>query len=79
MGEQMTDKKVGPGINAITKDPPIKLKVSLEEEKIIIQSVRKKIVPVEPIVEEKDDEMDEKLEKEEATKKLRETLERLKG
>lgn len=84
LGEQMTDKKVGPGLSAITKDPPMKLKVSLEEEKIIIQSMRKEVP--EPVVEEKDDEMGEKEEeededakKEDATKKLRETLERVKG
>lgn len=80
LSEQMTDRKVGPGVSAITKDPPMKLKVSLEEEKIIIQSMRKEVP--EPVPEEKEPEKFEEEEsdakKEEATKKLRETLERVK-
>lgn len=83
LAEQMTEKKIGPGSSAITKEPPMRLKVSLEDEKIIIQSA-KKIDDVE-VAEEKEDEdvimeVDEnEMRKEDATKKLRETLERVKG
>lgn len=35
----MTEKRLGPGMVAITKDPPMRVKVSLEEEKNIIQNV----------------------------------------
>lgn len=42
----MTDKRIGPGATAITKEPPMRVKVSLEEEKSIILSMRKEPPPV---------------------------------
>lgn len=78
----MTEKRIGPGASAISKDPPMKVKVTLEEEKNIILGMRKDGFDI-------DDEMldltnekaieDIDARREEATKKLRENMERLKG
>ncbi|XP_059621299.1 symplekin [Phlebotomus argentipes] len=84
LAEQMTEKRVGPGASAITKEPPMRPKVSLEEERSIVQGLRAK----EPLVVEqaapaeapevaREDESQQR--KDEATKKLREHLERTKG
>lgn len=118
LSEQMTEKRIGPGATVITKDPPMRLKVTLEEEKNIIMGMRKDIsgsgllsqsnlndgnstnfgnsintnddiiVNIndmdndehmdEDYIGDNDDETNE-LRKEEATKKLRETMERFKG
>lgn len=84
---QMTDKRIGPGATAITKDPPMRVKVSLEEEKSIILSMRKEPLPtmamdVDEVVGDgdgPDDEFTDMSRREEATKKLRENMERAKG
>lgn len=97
----MTEKRLGPGASAITKEPPMRMKVSLEEEKNIILGLRKDqqsgIEPMEineaatdanvetaaaaaPVEIESDkQEGDNDLRREEATKKLRENMERAKG
>uniref|UniRef100_A0A182PI55 Symplekin n=1 Tax=Anopheles epiroticus TaxID=199890 RepID=A0A182PI55_9DIPT len=93
---QMSEVKVGPGANAFTKDPPMKVRISDEEEKNIILSGKRK--PVDPssavgdedlpeggaagAQDEDDDDgalSEEDRQKLEATRKLRETLERVKG
>lgn len=85
LAEQMTEKKVGPGASVITRDPPMRPKVSLEEENSIIQSAKVSTLEEgEPDAEMKDDdemvvEEDSEERKDDATKKLRETLERVKG
>lgn len=78
----MTEKKIGPGASAITKDPPMKVKVTLEEEKNIILGMRKDFSEMdEEMPEETEDRPVEDIDarREEATKKLRENMERLKG
>uniref|UniRef100_A0A182K4K1 Symplekin n=1 Tax=Anopheles christyi TaxID=43041 RepID=A0A182K4K1_9DIPT len=95
LAAQMSEVKVGPGASAYTKDPPMKVRISDEEEKSIILSGKRK--PAEPSStttatlgeedlaevqeEDEDDEVlsEEDRQKLEATRKLRETLERVKG
>lgn len=82
----MTEARVGPGISAITKDPPMRLKVTLEEEKNIILGLRKEPLvssftelptPMEEDLVSGDwDDIPDETRKEEATKKLRENMER---
>lgn len=91
LAELMTAERLGPGASAITKDPPMRIKVSLEEEKNIVLGMRKDIATtsneIDLEVDADDDEImklpeesvDARLAKEEATKKLRETMERAKG
>lgn len=91
LAELMTAERLGPGASAITKDPPMRIKVSREEEKNIVMGLRKEVadspmsleVALDDDVEEDVPEVvnDENAEarKEEATKKLRETMERVKG
>uniref|UniRef100_A0A182NRE9 Symplekin n=1 Tax=Anopheles dirus TaxID=7168 RepID=A0A182NRE9_9DIPT len=102
LAAQMSEVKVGPGAAAFTKDPPMKVRISDEEEKNIILSGRRKAVehsgegsstpttaadqaddelPEGGADEEEDDEAmsEEDRQKLEATRKLRETLERVKG
>ncbi len=78
----MTEKRIGPGASAITKDPPMKVKVTLEEEKNIILGMRKDSFDIDEemldLTSEKSIE-DIDARREEATKKLRENMERLKG
>ncbi|XP_053659395.1 symplekin [Anopheles marshallii] len=98
---QMSEVKVGPGANAFTKDPPMKVRISDEEEKNIILSGKRKLggpsaerastpttgdqadddLPEGAGDEDEDDEAlsEEDRKKLEATRKLRETLERVKG
>lgn len=78
----MTEKRIGPGASAITKDPPMKVKVTLEEEKNIILGMRKDSFDIDEemldlTTEKSIEDIDAR--REEATKKLRENMERLKG
>ncbi|XP_058055491.1 symplekin [Anopheles bellator] len=100
LATQMSELKVGPGASAFTKDPPMKVRVSDEEEKSIIQGGKRKTGDLSsepsnieqmdvdeeqqadgPGDEEDDDEVlsEDDRQKLEATRKLRETLERVKG
>lgn len=89
LAELMTAERLGPGATAISKDPPMRFKVSLEEEKNIVMGLRKDAVEAVTASEIiLDEEMDEgepltgenaEARKEEATKKLRENMERAKG
>ncbi|KAM7359975.1 symplekin scaffold protein [Cochliomyia hominivorax] len=78
LGQQMTEQKIGPGSAAFTKELPMKV---LRKEK----SLRNKNAPEIMDVEEASSSEtqasvgDEQQRKEEATKKLRENMERLKG
>lgn len=94
----ITKARIGPGASVITKDPPMRVKVSLEEEKNIIQGMRKdSSVPEVTADDLMDDSIDadeppleddepaavvpvdsEVARKEEATKRLRENMERAK-
>lgn len=78
----MTEKRIGPGASQITREPPMKVKVTLEEEKNIILGMRKDGFDVDEemmdLTQEKSAE-DIDARREEATKKLRENMERLKG
>lgn len=95
LAEQLSEKRVGPGAAAITKDTPMRQKVSAEEEKSIIHGLRS-----EPAVTEKPEQFDYEDEddedetgggggggegkedpqkKEDVQKKLREHLEKFKG
>lgn len=84
LAEAMTAEKLGPGASAFTKDPPMRPKVSAEEERNIVMGMRRS-----GVVDEDDDddvEMDDGGEtsgsrlaaKEEAQKKLRENMEQAK-
>lgn len=42
----MTEKRLGPGATVITKEPPMRMKVTLEEEKNIILGLRKDQPPI---------------------------------
>lgn len=95
----MTEKRLGPGALVITKEPPMRMKVSLEEEKSIILGLRKdqpsaaEPMEINDVATEANEEMtavpaetdgdkqeeDNDLRREEATKKLRENMERAKG
>lgn len=90
LAELMTAERMGPGAAVISKDPPMRIKVSAEEEKNIVLGLRKEsTVATESVPAEinLDEEMDEtsggdendEVRKEEATKKLRENMERAKG
>lgn len=90
LAELMTAERLGPGAAEITKDPPMRIKVSAEEEKNIVLGLRKdgaatvtestsaEINLDEDMDEAGGDENDE-TRREEATKKLRENMERAKG
>lgn len=84
LAELMTAEKLGPGTSAFTKDPPMRIKVSAEEEKSIVMGLRRE-PPVSDIIEMMDDDDEERpvdgdprSTKEEAQKKLRENMERSK-
>lgn len=89
LAELMTAERLGPGAAVITKDPPMRIKISAEEEKNIVLGLRKEAIVAEPASTEinLDEDMDETVggdengetRKEEATKKLRENMERAKG
>lgn len=84
LAEQMTEKKCGPGMSAITKEPPMRPRVTLEEERTIVQGLRQKEMIVDQpapseVAEASRGEDDVQMRKDEATKKLREHLERTKG
>lgn len=95
----MTEKRLGPGASVITKEPPMRMKVTLEEEKNIILGLRKDQSSTSEPMDTNDttteaneetiiapddtdgdkQEEDNDLRREEATKKLRENMERAKG
>ncbi|XP_053670228.1 symplekin [Anopheles nili] len=100
LAAQMSDVKVGPGASCFTKDPPMKVRISDEEEKNIILSGKRSTdtfvdrsstpttaghadddLPEAGVEDEEDEEglTEEERQKLEATRKLRETLERVKG
>ncbi|XP_021704446.1 symplekin [Aedes aegypti] len=84
--QQMTDVRVGPGSSAMTKEPPMRPKISDDEERSIIQG-RRRDLDAESLADDEVDlddvELDKLPEEErkraENTRKLRETLERVKG
>ncbi|XP_031626732.1 symplekin [Contarinia nasturtii] len=82
LSELMTAERLGPGAVEISKDPPMRIKSSPEEERRILMGIKK-----DPIRSDSAMSMDDDFEdgsalaeqrKEEATKKLRETIERAK-
>lgn len=92
LSELMTLDKLGPGANAFTKDLPMRIKVTAEEEKNIVLGLRREptastSVDGQEDIEMLDEDDDEdpsavddepKSAKEEAQKKLRENMERAK-
>lgn len=82
LAEIMTAERLGPGAAEISKDPPMRIKSSPEEERRIVLGIRKDpIRSGESMTIDDDFEDDSSLaeqRKEEATKKLRETIERAK-
>lgn len=91
LAQQMTAERLGPGATAITKDPPMRIKVTAEEEKNIVLGMRTDTsaalaeinldedMDEDDIMKTTEESTDARLAKEEATKKLRETMERTKG
>lgn len=95
LAQVITDKRLGPGMSAITKEPPMRVKVSLEEEHNIIQSMRKdSSIPEVTANDLMDDSIDAEdppegesdvspndidARKEEATKRLRENMAKTTG
>uniref|UniRef100_A0A182IR14 Symplekin n=1 Tax=Anopheles atroparvus TaxID=41427 RepID=A0A182IR14_ANOAO len=102
LAAQMSEVKAGPGATAFTKDPPMKVRISEEEEKSIILAGKRKtgvdasaeLGSSTPTTDQPDDDQteagvdeeedddalsEEDRQKLEATRKLRETLERVKG
>ncbi|XP_055632953.1 symplekin [Toxorhynchites rutilus septentrionalis] len=85
--EQMTDNKVGPGVSAMTKEVPMRPKISDDEERSIIHGPkRRRDLDADTIEDEEEEEeidmdklSEEDRKKLEAKRKLRETLERAKG
>lgn len=84
LAELMTADKLGPGANAFTKDPPMRIKVSAEEEKNIVLGMRRETIAVDDGEYDEDDDDNLRLvaaddeprsAKEEAQKKLRENME----
>lgn len=69
---QLTDKKLGPGAKEITAEPPMRPQISAEEEKSIIFAAKKD-------THEEMEVDDEEPKKDDTARKLRETLERVKG
>lgn len=92
LAELMTAERLGPGAAEISKDPPMRIKSSPEEERRILMGLRKEplrsgastsaTVPGDPMTIDDDFEEESSAlaeqRKEEATKKLRETIERAK-
>lgn len=75
-GKQLTDLSLGPGSAAFSKEPPMRPKTQIQSQ---IQAI---VAPeIAPVAMEVDDRLNEAelQRKEEATKKLRETMERSKG
>lgn len=91
LAELMTAERLGPGASSITKEPPMRIKLSAEEEKNIVLGLRKDTATTsseinldedigeDEIMKAPEENIDARLAKEEATKKLRETMERAKG
>ncbi|KAH8295356.1 hypothetical protein KR018_010399 [Drosophila ironensis] len=73
-GEQLTEKRLGPGAATISREPPMKVKQVQDE----VQAKDPEPMDVDEETAEKLNE-EELQRKEEATKKLRETMERAKG
>lgn len=79
LAELMTAERLGPGAAEISKDPPMRLKSNPDDERRILMGIRKEPVrSVEPMDEDFDSSTSAEQRKEEATKKLRETIERAK-
>lgn len=83
LAELMTAERLGPGAAEISKDPPMRIKSSPEEERRILMGIRKDPIRTDESMTI-DDDFDDSLitpeqRKEEATKKLRETIERAKN
>ncbi|KAI8129473.1 Symplekin [Lucilia cuprina] len=77
LGQQMTEQKIGPGSAAFTKEVPMKV---LRKDKATSNKVIEEVMEVEePSGSETVILDDEQQRKEEATKKLRENMERMKG
>lgn len=75
-GKQLTDLSLGPGSAAFRKEPPMRPKTQIQSQ------IQATVAPeIEPLAMEVDDRLNEAelQRKEEATKKLRETMERSKG
>lgn len=75
-GKQLTDLSLGPGSAAFSKEPPMRPKTQIQSQ---MQAI---VAPeIAPVAMEVDDRLNEAelQRKEEATKKLRETMERSKG
>ncbi|XP_055603374.1 symplekin-like [Uranotaenia lowii] len=79
----MTEQRVGPGASAMSKEPPMRPKITDDEERSIIHGARRQDEEEEEEEFEEDVDMEKLPEddrrKLEATRKLRETLERVKG
>lgn len=82
LAEIMTAERLGPGAAEISKDPPMRIKSSPEEERRILMGIRKDPIQSDEPMTIDDDFEDSSTSaeqrKEEATKKLRETIERAK-
>lgn len=89
LAELMTAEKLGPGASAFTEDPPMRMKVTAEEEKNIVQGLRRNVCAALDLDDDDDDDDDDILQpaapdaemlsaKEEAQKKLRENMEQAK-
>lgn len=85
LAEVMTAEKLGPGTAMFTKDPPMRIKVSAEEEKFIVMGMGRGRPPPQDVEILDDLDEDERMvdgeprsSKEEAQKKLRENMERAK-
>lgn len=85
LAEVMTAEKLGPGASMFTKDPPMRMKVSAEEEKFIVMGVGRRkpsTHDMEILDDVEDDERttdgEPRSSKEEAQKKLRENMDRVK-
>lgn len=84
LAEQMTESRIGPGTSAFTKEPPMRLCAQTDDDDIITTESRT-VGEESPIIDLEMAERDEgvknsgDIRKEEATKKLRETMERAKG
>uniref|UniRef100_A0A1Q3F080 Putative mrna cleavage and polyadenylation factor ii complex subunit pta1 n=1 Tax=Culex tarsalis TaxID=7177 RepID=A0A1Q3F080_CULTA len=84
--QQMTELRVGPGASAMTKDPPMRARISDDEERSIIRGrAAGRDADAEELDEDEGGDVDmERLPEDDrrkldATRKLRETLERVKG
>lgn len=75
LAELMTAERLGPGASEISKDPPMRVKASVVESQKRFEASRK---PIAPTTSNQMDTEADTVRKEEATKKLRDTIERAK-